>query len=390
MELQERIKQLASDYYSETVYIRRHLHSNPELSFHEYETSKFIQKKLNEYKIPFQSDIANTGVVGLIKGKNPNARCIALRADIDALPIEELNSVDYRSKNSGVMHACGHDVHTASLLGAAKILNILKDHWEGTIKLIFQPAEEKFPGGALSMIQAGVLEDPKVEKIIAQHVSPELNQGVVGMCPGMFMASADEIYISVIGRGGHAALPDLILNPIVLASRIIDDLYKYFDNISDIPSVFSIGSIIGGNIGNVVPEEVKIQGTFRSMNEEYRMNAHQKIHEICQTRVQEEGGECNVEIKVGYPFLKNDIPLTISCMDYAKSYLRAENVLQISQRMTAEDFAYYTHHIPSCFYRLGVGFKEEPDRYLHSGYFDIDEKALELSIGMFAWLAINI
>lgn len=389
MGLKEKIRNLSEEYHQDVVSIRRYLHKNPELSFHEYETSKFIQDKLYDYGISFQSGIANTGVVGLIEGKNPQSKCIALRADIDALPIQELNNVDYCSVNKGVMHACGHDVHTASLLGVARVLNKLKEEWEGSIKLIFQPAEEKFPGGASQMISEGVLENPKVDKIIGQHVSPELQSGIIGMCSGMFMASADEIYITVIGRGGHAALPDRILNPVLMSSKIICALYEHFDALEDVPSVLSIGAVDGGSAGNIVPDLVKLQGTFRAMNEEYRAKAHHKIREICQNVANEMGGICEVDIKIGYPFLKNDDKLTSNCFKNAQEFLSANEVIEISKRMTAEDFAYYTHHVPSCFYRLGVGFAGEKERYLHNAHFDIDENALQLSVGIMAWLAVN-
>ena len=389
MGLKEKIQLLSEEYHQDVVAIRRHLHSNPELSFHEYETSKFIQNKLEDYGISFQSGIANTGVVALIEGKNPQRKCIALRTDIDALAIQELNNVDYRSVNKGVMHACGHDVHTASLLGVARVLNKLKEEWEGSIKLIFQPAEEKFPGGASQMISEGVLENPKVNKIIGQHVSPELQSGIIGMCSGMFMASADEIYITVIGRGGHAALPALILNPVLMSSKIICSLYEHFDTIKDLQSVFSIGKVEGGSAGNIVPDLVKLQGTFRAMNEEYREKAHQKIREICQNISEEMGGSCEVDIKIGYPFLKNDEKLTSTCFKNAQAFIESDKVIEISKRMTAEDFAYYTHHVPACFYRLGVGFAGQEDRLLHNPYFDVDENALQLSVGMMSWLAVK-
>lgn len=389
MSLKEKIQDLAVGYHAEVVANRRHLHAHPELSFYEYETSKFIQQKLEEYGVSYQAGVVNTGVIALIEGKNPKSKCIALRADIDALPIQELNEVEYCSKNDGVMHACGHDVHTASLLGVARILNELKKEWEGSVKLIFQPAEEKLPGGASLMIKEGVLDNPKVDKIIGQHVSPELKSGVIGMRSGMFMASADEIYITAIGRGGHAALPEKTLNPVLMASKIVCALYEHFDAVDHIPSVLSIGVVDGGSAGNIVPDEVKLQGTFRAMNEEYRAQAHQKIHDICQAVANEMGGSCEVDVKVGYPFLQNDEALTASCFKNAQEFLNTNDVIEISKRMTAEDFAYYTHHVPACFYRLGVGFENESDRYLHNAHFDIDENALQLSVGMMAWLAVN-
>ena len=387
--LQNKIKSLAENYFKDTVEIRRHLHTYPELSFKEYKTSEYIQQKLTAYGIPFTSGLVETGVVGLIKGKNPNSKCIALRADIDALPIQELNDSDYTSKNKGVMHACGHDVHTASLLGVGRILNELKEEWEGTIKLIFQPGEEKLPGGASLMIAAGVLENPKVDKIIGQHVSPELDSGMIGMRGGMFMASADEIYIDVFGKGGHAALPKGKVNPLLIASRIILALYDRFDKVKDTPSVFSLGGIEGGSAGNIIPDTVRLQGTFRAMNEEWRKEAHQIMRDICYSTAQEMSGKCDIDIKVGYPFLKNDESFTKLCFENAQKFIGAKNVIEIPKRMTAEDFSYYSHHVPACFYRLGVGINNQERKHLHNAYFDIDESALKNSIGVMSWLAIN-
>ena len=387
--LKNKIKSLSESYFKDTVEIRRHLHAFPELSFKEFKTSDYIQQILLDYGIPFTSGVAGTGVVGLIKGKNPNLKCIALRADIDALPIQELNDFDYKSKNDGVMHACGHDVHTSSLLGSARILNELKDEWEGTIKLIFQPGEEKFPGGASMMISEGVLKNPKVNKIIAQHVSPELESGMIGMCSGMFMASADEIYINVEGKGGHAALPEGRVNPIIIACKIITSLYDRFDKVKDHPSIFSIGFIEGGSAGNIIPDRVSLQGTFRAMNEKWRKEAHRIIKDICFSTSQEMNGECIIDIKVGYPFLKNDESFTKKCFFNAQNFIDSGRVIKIPKRMTAEDFSYYSHHVPACFYRLGVGAGNQDRKHLHSAYFDIDESALKVSIGMMSWLAIN-
>tara|TARA_B100001057_G_scaffold141401_1_gene141145 strand:+ start:2132 stop:3307 length:1176 start_codon:yes stop_codon:yes gene_type:complete len=386
--LKNKIKFLAENFFNDTVEIRRHLHTYPELSFNEYRTSEYIQEKLTEYGIPFMSGLVETGVVGLIKGKNPNSKCIALRADIDALPIQELNDFDYTSKNKGVMHACGHDVHTASLLGVGRILNELNEEWEGTIKLIFQPGEEKFPGGASLMIGEGVLENPKVDKIIGQHVSPELDSGIIGMRDGMFMASADEIYIDVFGKGGHAALPKGRVNPLLIASKIIIALYNRFDKVNDTPSVFSIGVIKGGSAGNIIPDTVSLQGTFRAMNEQWRKEAHQIIRDICYSTAQEMSGKCDIDIKVGYPFLKNDESFTNLCFENAQKFIGSKNVIEIPKRMTAEDFSYYSHHIPACFYRLGVGINNQERKHLHNAFFDVDESALKNSIGLMSWLAI--
>ena len=387
--LQNKIKSLAENFYEDTVEIRRHLHTYPELSFKEYRTSEYIQQKLSEYGIPFKSGLVETGVVGLIKGKKPNSKCIALRADIDALPIQELNDFDYISKNNGVMHACGHDVHTASLLAVGRLLNELKEEWEGTIKLIFQPGEEKLPGGASLMIAEGVLENPKVDKIIGQHVSPELDSGVIGMRGGMFMASADEIYIDVIGKGGHAALPKGRVTPLLIASKIIIALYNRCDQVKHTPSVFSLGVIQGGSAGNIIPDTISLQGTLRAMNEDWRKEAHQIIRDICYSKAQEMSGKCDIDIKIGYPFLKNDESFTKLCFENAQKFIGAKNVIEIPIRMTAEDFSFYSHYVPACFYRIGVGKNNQEKKHLHNAYFDVDESALKNSIGIMSWLAIN-
>ncbi len=388
-QLKSKILALAEQYFNDTVDIRRRLHEYPELSFKEYETSTFIQEKLSEYGLAFKSGLVETGVVALIKGKNPESKCIALRADIDALPIQEMNNLSYASKNDGVMHACGHDFHTASLLGVARILNDLKDSWEGSMKLIFQPGEEKLPGGASLMIKEGVLENPKVNKIIGQHVSPELDCGIIGMKEGMFMASADEIYIDVIGKGGHAAIPEGRINPLIIASKLITKLYDRFDSVKDTPSVLSIGVIQGGSAGNIIPEKVSMQGTFRAMNEDWRSEAHQIIEEICSSTSKEMGGKYVLEIRKGYPFLKNDEHFTEHCFTQASELMGSDSVIKIPKRMTAEDFAYYSHHVPSCFYRIGVGDKNGSRRHLHNPNFNVEEAALKHSIGLMSWLAIK-
>lgn len=387
--LKRKIQDLAEKYFDDTVSIRRHLHKNPELSFEEYETSKYIQRKLTDYGISFQSGIVETGVVGLVEGQNPESKCIALRADIDALPIFEQNDFSYSSENEGVMHACGHDVHTASLLGTARILNDLKNDWEGSVKLIFQPGEEKLPGGAMLMIQQGVLDNPRVDKIIGQHVSPELDCGIIGMKPGKFMASTDEIYIDIIGKGGHAALPDGNVNPIVIAAHLINCLYDRFSKETYHENVFSIGAIEGGTAGNIIPDKVHLQGTFRALDKSFRKKAHSIIEEICRHVSNEFKGVCELRIVKGYPFLKNDKEFTKHCFENATDYIGKDNVITIPKRMTAEDFSYYSHHVPSCFYRIGVGAPQQERRYLHNAKFDVDENALKHSIGLMSWLAIN-
>lgn len=382
------IKKLAADYAAEFTAVRHHLHAHPELSFVEIETSKFIQQKLAEWKIPFEV-MANTGVVGLIKGKNPEKRVVALRADIDALPIKEENDVPYKSKNDGIMHACGHDVHTTCLLGAAKILNQTKEEWEGTIKLIFQPGEEKNPGGASLMIKAGVLENPAPEKIFGLHVHPGMEVGTFSFRGGMVMASADEIYISVKSKGGHAAYPHHTIDPILVASHLVISLQQIISRNNDPfnPSVLSITAFNGGYTTNVIPSEVKLMGTLRAMNEEWRFKAHDLIINHTKTLVASMGATVDVRVDVGYPFVHNDIELSAKSRLLAEEYAGTSNVFETEMRMGAEDFAFYTHKIPGCFYRLGAGIKEKGiTSSVHTPTFNIDERAIEQGMGMMAWL----
>jgi hippurate hydrolase len=386
----EKIKRLASEYADEFIAVRHHLHANPELSYQEYNTSKFVQEKLSAWNIPFEVK-AVTGVVGLIKGKNPSKKIVALRADMDALPIVEENDVPYRSKNPGVMHACGHDVHTTCLLGAAKILDQLKDEWEGTVKLIFQPGEEKNPGGASLLIKEGVLENPAPEKIYALHVNPFIAAGEFSFRGGMIMASADEIYITIKAKGGHAAAPQLTADTILIASHLIISLQQIVsrNNNPFNPSVLSITSFHGGNTTNVIPSEVKLMGTFRAMNETWRFHAHQLIKQQTKELVHAMGAEAEIKIDVGYPFVYNNEALSAAAHKNAARYAGEDKVTETELRMGAEDFAYYSHKIPACFFRLGVGnVAEGIVSGVHTPTFNIDERAIQHGMGMMAWLAI--
>lgn len=386
--LKEKIKSLAEQYQQEFIEIRRHLHAHPELSYQEFETSKYIQHKLGEYNIPYQI-MATTGVVGLIKGRNPEKRVVALRADIDALPIEEENDVEYRSQRSGVMHACGHDVHTTCLLGAAKVLNELKDEWEGTIKLIFQPGEEKNPGGASLMIKDGVLENPKPQAIFSLHVHPGLPLGKFSFRKGRVMASTDEIYMTIKGKGGHAAAPHLTADTILIASHLIVSLQQIIsrNNNPTSPSVLSICSIQGGNTTNVIPSEVKLKGTLRAMDEHWRYKAHELIKKQTVEIVHAMGAEADVLIDIGYPFVENDPALTETAWRLAEDYWGKENVEETELRMGAEDFGFYAQQIPGCFYRLGV--RNEAAGIIHNVHtpnFNIDERAISNGVQMMARL----
>ena len=390
--IKERIRQLAKDHAAEFIGIRHHLHAHPELSYEEYDTSAFVQQKLQSWGIPFVV-MAKTGVVGLLKGKNPDKRVVALRADMDALPITEENDIAYKSVKPGVMHACGHDVHTTCLLGAAKILSELKDEWEGTVKLIFQPGEEKNPGGASLMIADGVLEDPKPGKIIALHVHPGLEVGRLSFRNGMVMASADELYITIKSKGGHAAAPQFTADTILIASQLVVSLQQIISrNNSPVnPSVLSITSFQGGHTTNVIPSEVKLMGTFRAMDEEWRFKAHELIRKQTTELVHALGAEASIHIDVGYPFVLNDEALGNSARQKAEEYMGAGNVEETELRMGAEDFAYYSHQVPACFFRLGAGNKAKGiTSGVHTPTFNIDENAIEIGMGMMAWLGATV
>lgn len=391
--IKEKIKKLAKKYFKDTVEMRRHLHQNPELSYEEEKTGKYIVKKLNEFKVANEHGCAVNGVVGLIKGKNPEKRVLALRADMDALPIQEANDVPYKSKKKGVMHACGHDVHTASLLGTARILNELKEDFEGTVKLIFQPAEERFPGGASIMIKEGVLENPSPTSIFGQHVHPPLEAGKIGLKPGMYMASADEIYVTVKGKGGHGALPQDCIDPVIITAHIITALQQIVSRKSDptTPSVLTFGKINStGGSTNIIPNEIKLEGTFRTMDEVWRKKAHRMMRSMAKGIAKSMGGACKFKILKGYPFLVNDEKLTAKAKQFAIEYLGKENVVDLPIRMTAEDFSYFSQKMPACFYRLGTGNPAKGiTSPVHTNTFDIDETSLELSSGLMAWMAVK-
>lgn len=389
--LKEKILALASQIHGDVILDRRHLHQNPELSFHEYQTSAFVAAALDKLGIPHQN-MAGTGIVALLTGRKPSEAVIALRADMDALPITEANNVSYISKNSGLMHACGHDVHTSSLLGTAKILSQLKDEFAGTIKFIFQPAEEKLPGGASLMIQDGVLENPKPSAVIGQHVMPLIDCGKVGFRSGKYMASADEIYVTVHGKGGHGAQPHQNIDPVVIASHIIIALQQIVSRFADpkLPTVLSFGKITANGATNVIPNKVELEGTFRTLDEKWRKEAHVKMKKMAEGIAEAMGGSCDFNIMVGYPFLVNEEKLTANVRAYAEEYLGKENVEDLDIWMAAEDFAYYSQVADACFYRLGTRNEERGiTSSVHTPTFDVDENSLQISTGLMAYIALK-
>lgn len=386
--LQQKIKELAKNYKNEFISIRQYLHAHPELSYQEFETSKFVQQKLSEYRIPFEVK-ATTGVLGIIEGKNPSSRIVALRADMDALPITEENDVTYKSINQGVMHACGHDVHTTCLLGAARILSETKNEWEGTVKLIFQPGEERNPGGASLLIKENVLENPAPEAIFALHVNPQLEVGKLSFRSGKVMASADEIYITIKGKGGHAATPHLTTDIILVASQLVVALQQVVSRNRNpfYPSVLSITSFQGGFTTNVIPSEVKLMGTFRAMDEEWRLRAHDIIRKLATELVHSMGAEIDLHIDVGYPTVYNNEQLHEIAKKIAEGFMGESNVERTEVRMGAEDFGYYSQKIPGCFFRLGTANTEKGiTAGVHTPKFNIDENAIEIGMGIMAIL----
>jgi amidohydrolase len=392
MSLLEKIKSLSSEYSGLVVEQRRHLHANPELSYQEHKTAKYVAQQLKAFGLTPVEGIAETGVVAEVQGKNPGKKMIALRADMDALPIQESNNVLYKSKVKGVMHACGHDVHTSSLLGTARILNSIRNEFEGTVRLIFQPGEEKNPGGASYMIRDGVLKNPQPSGIIGQHVFPLLPVGKIGFREGMYMASCDEIYLKVIGKGGHGAAPDLAIDPVVIASHIIIALQQVISRHASPkqPTVLTFGRIIGEGATNVIPDEVNIAGTFRAMDEKWRESALKKIKKMAESIAEGMGGKCEVDISRGYPYLQNNPELTRRIKAAAEMYVGSENVVDIDITLGAEDFAYYSQVIPASFYRLGTRNEAKGiTSYVHTPTFDIDEDALTIGPGLMAWMAIE-
>ena len=391
MNLKETIQNLADELFPEILEIRRFIHQHPELSFHEYKTAEYICEVLGKENIAYRSGIAGTGILADIEGRG-NGKIVGLRADMDALPIQEENTVDYRSVNDGKMHACGHDVHTACLIGAARILNELKEQFPGKVKLIFQPAEEKAPGGARLMLKENLFGEEKPDLMIAQHVYPAMYTGRIGFKAGKYMASSDEIYIRVRGKGGHAAMPHQITDSVLIASHILVALQQIVSRHAEAstPTVLSIGKMVANGAVNIIPPEVIMEGTFRTMDEKWRKEAHSRMINMAQSIADSMGASCEFEIVEGYPVLHNDPGITAKSIEFARSYLGNEYVDELDIRMTAEDFAFFAQEYPSVLYRLGVRKPEQAHPLeLHTPHFDIDEEAIKTGMGTMAWLALS-
>ncbi len=392
-----RIKRAAESVYDDVVNIRRHIHAHPELAFEEYETARFVLSHLEDLPVTVQSGIAETGIVATLHGERPGPTQL-LRADMDALPIKEETGLPFSSTTEGVMHACGHDVHTASLLGTAKILSSIQDDVPGTVRFLFQPSEERLPGGAKVMIEEGVLEandaGPAPHVAFAQHTTPELRVGKIGVCRDTYMASADEIHITIRGEGGHAAGPhELSTDTVLTASQVVVALQSVVSRHCppDVPSVLSIGRLIADGATNVLPEAVHLEGTFRAMDEHWRFRAHDIIRRVVHHTAEALGATAELEIRVGYPALINHPQPTDRVMVAARNYVGADNVVTLDPWFASEDFAFFLQRIPGCFYRLGTGNKEKGiSSGLHTPTFDVDEESLRIGCGFMAYLACSV
>ena len=389
--LAQKVQQFSNDILQDTIDTRRYIHANPELSFEEFNTCEYVKNKLITLGLEPEI-IAKTGLVALIKGKNPDKKIVALRADMDALPIIEQNDVEYKSKNEGVMHACGHDVHTSSLLSCAKILVSFKDQFEGTVKLIFQPGEEKLPGGASIMIKEGALENPRPKNIIGQHVMTFIEADKVGFRSGMYMASSDELFMTIKGKGGHGAMPEQNIDPITITSTIIVAIQQIVSRSASpkVPTVLSFGKISGNGATNVIPDFVKVEGTFRTMDEVWRKEAHVKMRKLAEGIAESMGAVCEFEIRNGYPFLQNEPKLAAELKSYAIEYMGQDNVIDLDLWMASEDFSYYSQEINANFYRLGVRNESKGiTSGVHTPTFNVDEKCLEVGPGLMAYLTLR-
>lgn len=385
------IKQHSEKILGETISYWHHLHANPELSFEEKNTSSYIAKILRDNNIDTYESINGKGLIGIVKGAK-HGKTIGTRAELDALPISENTNLDFSSKNQGVMHACGHDIHMASLLGTAIIINRLKEQLNGKILFIFESGEEQIPGGAKQIINSNVFQNNQPDEMLAFHVLPELATGKAGFCEGQYMASGDEIHITVKGKGGHAALPNSTINPILIASKLLLNLKDFIDNESpkQIPSILSFGKVVANGATNVIPNEVHIEGTFRTMEEGWRQKAHLKIEKIAKETCKTLGGDCVIEIRNGYPSIYNNIDVTKKVRSLTETYLGSSNIIDLERRMTTDDFAYFSQVFPSVFFRIGIGF-ENGDKYqLHNSSFIANQDVLKYSSGLIAWLIFNM
>lgn len=392
-DLKQALRAYSQEIWPDIVTFREHLHANPELSFEEHETMAFVTKELKRLDIPYTDQIAGTGVIGFIRGKHlADTPHVVLRADLDALPIQEANEAAYKSTVDGKMHACGHDFHTANLLGVARILKHFEDDLSHPVQLLFQPGEEKAPGGASLMIAQGALKHSPVKGIYGLHVFPEFPAGKVGFKQGLYMASCDEIHIEITGKGGHAAMPHQCIDPIQAGLTTIQTLQSQLYKLCDpkIPMVLSFGVFKAEGATNVIPSTASIKGTFRTMDEEWRAKALKKMQAICKGISEATGANVALNIVKGYPYLENNPELTEELQLKAVDCLGKDNVAELPIRLTAEDFSYYSHEVPACFFRVGVRNDELGIVHgVHNPKFDVDPQALLTSMQVMSLTAFD-
>lgn len=386
--MKEKIKQLAQENAEEIIGYRRWLHQHPELSQQEVGTMNFVAEKLRSFGLEPRTGIGKTGCMAMIRGgQDLDSYCVALRADYDALPITEATGLPFASQNPGVMHACGHDMHTSSLLGAAKILSQIKDQLRGSVMVIFEPSEELYPGGARMMMDDGLFDEVVPNEIYSFHCLPEMDYGKVGMRKGKYMASTDELYWTVKGVGGHGATPHLSVDPILIASHIVVALQQLVSRNASpmMPTTLSFGKFIGSGRTNIIPDEVKMEGIIRTFDEQWRLECHEKIRKISCGIAESMGGECDLFIDYGYPYVFNDDACTQQVYDNAVDYLGKEKVEWLDMRMTAEDFAFFAQKIPACYFRVGIHIPDTPFCNLHRPNLMVDERSIELASGLEAY-----
>jgi len=376
------IQKKSEELFEKVKGYREHLHQYPELSYQEEQTATFVENKLKEIGVSNIQRVGKTGVTALILGEKHtlNDNFIGLRADLDALPIHEQNDRPYKSKKDGIMHACGHDVHTSILLGVAELLLAIRNELPFPIKLIFQPGEEQNPGGASILIEEGVLEQPHVSKLYALHVFPELEVGKIGFKEGLYMASCDEIHLTINGKGGHGATPHQCIDPIVIGATLVTSLQQIVSRSCDpkTPCVLTFGHFEALGATNIIPSKAKLKGTFRTMDETWRAKALELIEEQINSIVATFGGTVELEIRKGYPCLINDESLTKELKNKSLKLFNNKDIVDLPIRLTSEDFSFYSQKAPVCFFRLGVANKEKGIIYgVHHPQFDIDENALK-------------
>jgi hippurate hydrolase len=398
MSLLSTLRSRSADLHPRVVDLRRRIHRNPELSRNEHDTAALVADALHEIGLDrVETGIYGTGVLGTLAGGRPG-RTVLLRADLDALPIQEETGLDFASQNEGIMHACGHDAHTASLLGTAQILADIRSRVPGTIRFCFQPTEEKIPGGATFMIEEGVLEargdEPAVDYVLGQHVRPDLPAGAIGVRGGPFMASADEVHVTVRGEGGHAASPhELTSDATVAAAHVVTALQTVVSRNSPpgTPSILTIGRFVADGATNVIPPSAHLEGTFRTMDDEWRAEAHDRIRQVVRRTAQAHGAEADVDVRVGYPAVHNDPSAASVVQSAAREYVGETGTVDLDPWYAGEDFAYFTNARPGVFYALGVGNKDAGIVHgLHTSQFTIDEDALRIGPGFMALAAIRL